>query len=87
MHPAIESVSSVQIVDDPLAGDGIAHLHQSGAFFGLEEFDAFHVAIETKQIEQTVAIHLIRVESVENHHATLSWPGGVCLLWGREATK
>ena len=62
----------MQIIDDPLAGDRVAHLNESGALLRLEELDSFHVAIETKQIEQTVAIHFLRVQGVENDDASLS---------------
>ena len=72
LHSVIEGLSSVQIVDDPFAGDGIAHLHQGRSLLRLEELDALHVAVETKQIEQLVAIHLLRVESVENDDAALA---------------
>jgi len=72
LHSVIESLSSVQIVDDPLAGYGIAHLNESRAFFGLEEFDALHVAIETQQVEQLVAVRLLWIQSVENDDASLA---------------
>ena len=62
----------MQIVDDPLAGYGIAHLNESRAFFGLEEFDALHVAIETQQVEQLVAVRLLWIQSVENDDASLA---------------
>ena len=62
----------MKVVDDPLAGDRIAHLNQSRALFGLEKLDALHVSVEAEEIEQSVAIHLLRVESVKNDDATLT---------------
>lgn len=61
----------VEMLNASLNRNRFAHLHHRSAFFGLEEFDARHIAIEADQIEELIGVGSGVVQAIDHHDGRL----------------
>ena len=65
----------VKVLQTALHGYAVAHLYHGAALLRLEELDLGHVAVQAEEVEELVAVDLVRLEAVDHHDRTLSRGG------------